>query len=156
MLRNIVSKIVLSAQPADQAFLLEMRRVALASLKTFEKSTERELHALAFFEWGLGCDNQKEISFVAWMNEQRAGAVWLRCEGEPHAPHFILAGLAVSPAYQQQGIGTLLVQHALDYCRQHKACSLTLKVNPSNEAALRLYRKFGFEDVSLEMRTKLS
>lgn len=147
---------VLPAQPADQTFLLEMRWLALRSVKDLEKRNEAELRALALLELSLDSGRGAEINLVAWQDSERAGAVWLRSEGEPNALHYTLLGLVVLPAFRRQGIGTLLLQEVINYCQQRNGCLISLKVNPSNEAALHLYSKFGFENITLEMRRKLS
>lgn len=59
-------------------------------------------------------------------------------------PHWYLMMLGVAPAYQGQGIGSLLVQPVL----QKADCEgLPCYVETSNEAAVRFYQKHGFEIV---------
>ena len=91
------------------------------------------------------------MAAVAWESDERIGAVWLRGAGEVTARYFTL-GLAVVPEHQRQGIGTFLMEYALDFCRRNGGRQVQLKVHPNNEAALRLYRRFGFEVTNLDMR----
>lgn len=51
--------------------------------------------------------------------------------------------LAVNPAYQGQGIGQQLMQHAFVWCQQHLLTRLYVGTQSSNLAALRLYIKSG-------------
>lgn len=56
-----------------------------------------------------------------------------------------ISTLAVHPAYRGQGIGEQLLQDALNAAVTRGAQVATLEVRVSNDAALNLYRKFGFE-----------
>lgn len=56
-----------------------------------------------------------------------------------------ISTLAVHPHYRGQGIGEHLLQDALNDAVIRGAQVATLEVRISNEAAVRLYRKFGFE-----------
>lgn len=60
-----------------------------------------------------------------------------------------ISNIAVSPAYQRQGLAALLLQHFFSLAKELRLVLLTLEVRVSNEPALRLYRKFGFEQVGL-------
>lgn len=55
-----------------------------------------------------------------------------------------VTNIAVSPEQRGKGVGTLLVQTLIDQAQTRGAQSFTLEVRPSNEAALALYRRFGF------------
>ena len=52
--------------------------------------------------------------------------------------------LAVRPEYRARGFGSALLLHALDDGLRHGAGRATLEVRRSNEAARRLYERFGF------------
>jgi RimJ/RimL family protein N-acetyltransferase len=53
-------------------------------------------------------------------------------------------GMMVDAAWRGQGVGTALVAAAIDWARARGLHKLTLSVFPQNEAAIALYRKFGF------------
>ena len=53
--------------------------------------------------------------------------------------------LAVRTEYQGRGLGTALLQHALQAGARRGAERATLEVRRSNAAALRLYERLGFE-----------
>jgi ribosomal-protein-alanine N-acetyltransferase len=53
--------------------------------------------------------------------------------------------LAVAPDYREQGVASRLLVKLVDLARAGGAKHLTLEVRESNQAALELYRKFGFE-----------
>jgi ribosomal-protein-alanine N-acetyltransferase len=56
-----------------------------------------------------------------------------------------ISTLAVHPHFRGHGIGERLLQEALDDAAIRGAQVATLEVRISNEAAVRLYRKFGFK-----------
>ena len=60
-----------------------------------------------------------------------------------HSGHF---GMAVRDDWRRQGVGTKLMEAALDLADNWLGLTrLDLRVFAANEAALGLYRKFGFE-----------
>ena len=52
--------------------------------------------------------------------------------------------IAVFPQARGKGTGSALVKALCDYGESHGLVFITLEVRPSNQAALALYRKFGF------------
>lgn len=57
-----------------------------------------------------------------------------------------LLNISVSPAYQRKGIGSCLLQHAVNTVKD-KADMLFLEVRMSNRKAIELYSKEGFFEV---------
>jgi len=60
--------------------------------------------------------------------------------------------LAIDPNYQRQGLGQALLYALLVTARQQKSEWATLEVRASNQPALTLYEKFGFETVGKRRR----
>lgn len=60
--------------------------------------------------------------------------------------------LAVHPDYRHQGLGQLLLQTLLTLAQRRSLKWATLEVRISNEAAIALYKKFGFESVGQRKR----
>ncbi len=57
----------------------------------------------------------------------------------------LIASLAVKPEYRSQGVGSELLQDAINLCKmQLKANSIELQVRENNSDAISLYLKFGF------------
>ncbi len=56
-----------------------------------------------------------------------------------------LMNVAVAPPVRRRGIARMLVDHALAEGRSQGVRRMTLEVRASNEPALRLYGRFGFE-----------
>lgn len=55
-------------------------------------------------------------------------------------------GMMVAREWRGHGVGSALVAAAIDWGNEHGLHKLTLSVFPQNEAAIALYRKFGFEE----------
>ena len=53
-------------------------------------------------------------------------------------------GMMVARDWRGRGVGSALVAAAIEWGRENELHKLTLSVFPHNEAAIRLYRKFGF------------
>ena len=54
-------------------------------------------------------------------------------------------GMAVAERWRGRGVGTALMQSCVDWAREQGVHKLALQVWPHNDAAIRLYEKFGFE-----------
>jgi ribosomal-protein-alanine N-acetyltransferase len=60
-----------------------------------------------------------------------------------------ILNLCVHPAYQRQGFGRALLARLLDLARDHHADTVLLEVRPTNEAAIVLYTRMGFNEVGV-------
>ena len=63
----------------------------------------------------------------------------------PASTHVADVGLMVALDARRQGVGTALLQAAVDWAREAGVRKLELHVFPWNEAAIALYDAFGFE-----------
>ncbi len=64
--------------------------------------------------------------------------------GEAH-----ILNLTVRPESQRRGIGRKLMTHFLQLARRHGADIVMLEVRPSNQAAIALYQKCGFNEIGV-------
>jgi len=55
-----------------------------------------------------------------------------------------LLNLCVDPLWQGQGLGQLLLEHAIQWAQQMGVDCMLLEVRPSNKTGISLYRKHGF------------
>jgi ribosomal-protein-alanine N-acetyltransferase len=60
-----------------------------------------------------------------------------------------LANIAVSPTHRGQGIGKLLMEKMHDYAKTFGAERMLLEVRVSNQNAIGLYEKYGYEKYGL-------
>ena len=74
-----------------------------------------------------------------------AGAVAGYAQGEVHPPAAHLNRIAVHPAHQGRGLGTLLLCDALRAFWRQGARHVTLNTQADNARSHQLYRRFGFE-----------
>jgi ribosomal-protein-alanine N-acetyltransferase len=87
-------------------------------------------------------DNRVARCFVAEAEDKRLTAMivsWIVID-ELH-----IATIATHPEFRRQGIGTLILKYALKDAAASGVRRAFLEVRASNEAALDMYRKFGFE-----------
>lgn len=60
-----------------------------------------------------------------------------------------LMRIAVEKKYRKRGLASLLLQRALNLCREKNVQSIFLEVRESNIEAISLYRKYDFEECGL-------
>lgn len=63
-----------------------------------------------------------------------------------------LLNIAVSPQHRKKGVGRAIIEKIEQKATELGAERLLLEVRVGNEAALSLYRSFGFEDLSVRKR----
>lgn len=115
---------------ADLDALAELERVTFARPWSYDALAEELQNPLAVF-------------FVA---EDAAAGDVLGYLGMHHIlDEGAIDNLAVSPVRRRRGVGSALMRRAVGYAEEHRLRRLTLEVRVSNEPALALYRRFGFE-----------
>ena len=89
-------------------------------------------------------DSRDKYFFVDAMGNDIAGyAIFEKVFDEGH-----ITNLAVSKHYRRKGVATRLVNKMLDLAKGMGIKEIFLEVSESNEAARKLYSKFGFAKVS--------
>ena len=123
----------------------------------YERMTASHTQAVAEIEkvcfsdpWSLNSinselDNPLSLWLVALDGDRVAGYV---------GSQTVLGGsdmmnLAVLPESRKQGIGERLVNELVEHLKENGACCLVLEVRQSNEPAISLYTKLGFQQVGL-------
>lgn len=76
---------------------------------------------------------------------------WVQLRG----PAGFIHDIAVDEARRHVGIGTKLMQAAIDWLREHQAPRVILWTATPNEPAKALFRKLGFRDTMTEMTKEL-
>ena len=72
-------------------------------------------------------------------SDEIIGSSWMTWDGR----RIFLHHFAILPAYQNQGFGTMLAKESMKRIRE-KGVQVKLEVHKQNQAAKRLYKKFGF------------
>ena len=85
------------------------------------------------------------------------GAIYLALHGETVVGsaaimkvaegHYELAKMAVSPLWHRKGIGRLLLSKCIETAKQWNVKKISLFSNHQLQAAIGMYRTFGFQDV---------
>lgn len=83
--------------------------------------------------------------FVADDEGRIVGRLSLSRDPHPASRHVADLGLMVAESHRRQGVGTMLLERAVDWAREADVQKLELHVFPWNEPALALYESFGFE-----------
>ena len=96
-----------------------------------ERSIATELRS----EWSL------------WLVEERDGVVVAYVGSQSSPPEADVMNVAVSPDFRRQGIGESLMVALGEALAQKGIETLTLEVRASNEGAISLYTRLGYEQV---------
>lgn len=138
--------VVRAAEPADASVL-----VALTMLVGREPEG-----------WLLTTDAHRTVGderrYLKAVRRHRDAAVLVAADGElvvgrlslardphPASAHVADLGLVVAAAHRRRGVGTALLDAAVEWAWRADVTKLELHVFPWNEPAIRLYERFGFE-----------
>ena len=72
------------------------------------------------------------------------GRLSIARDQHPSSRHVADLGLMVAASHRRRGIGTALLEAAVDWARRAGVHKLELHVFPWNEAGIKLYERFGF------------
>jgi ribosomal-protein-alanine N-acetyltransferase len=60
-----------------------------------------------------------------------------------------LLNIAVKNDHQRMGIGRMMIENIIDYCKEKKITNIFLEVRYSNSSAISLYSKAGFNELGV-------
>ena len=122
----------------DEAAWLEANNAAFTGHPENGSITRRDLEHRISQPW-FDADG----FFLAWEGDRLIGSCWTKIHDDGVGEIYIVG---VVPAWKGKGLGKALVCHGLDYLsRSRHVGRARLYVEGSNEAALGLYAKLGFE-----------
>jgi RimJ/RimL family protein N-acetyltransferase len=128
------------ARPDDADGILRVFETVAAERRHIltEPPIDRERRRKQFLE---SVQSEDAYVFVAEAKGEVVGdlAAFRRSSTGP-----VTIGMAVLASWRGRGVGTALMQACVDWAREARAHKLSLEVFPWNEAAIALYRKFGF------------
>ena len=129
----MINLILTQMQSGHLEKLAELEKICFSSQAWSYKSLEDEL------------TNPTAHFFVAEVDEEVAGYIgmYIVCE------NCYVTNVAVFPQYRRQGVARALIKMAMLTADAMETDFISLEVRPSNEAALSLYRSFGFEQNGL-------
>jgi len=99
------------------------------------------------FPWTRGIFHDcLSVGYSCWVFQQDekiiAYIIMSIAAGEAH-----ILTLVVDPEFQGQGYAKKILQYALDLARERNTESVYLEVRPTNERAIGLYKKAGFNEI---------
>ena len=136
--------VVRPAVPADAPDLAVLGRAVAAEQElwlTYERSTSDERRNIK--------SARRDPNAAVFVAETPAGIVGRLSIARDHGPqshHVAELGLMVAVSERRRGIGTALIEEAMDWARRSGITKLELHVFPHNEPAIALYRKLGFSE----------
>ena len=94
----------------------------------------------------LEAESDSMFHLLACDGEEVVGELGLYYPNSPRRKHVASIGMAVRDDWQGKGVGSLLMQAAVDLADKWlNMTRIELEVYNDNEPAIRLYKKFGFE-----------
>lgn len=109
---------------------------------------------------GLLADGNVGI-FVASTDDRLVGFVHALVKDTPHIPilvpkrYAVVDAIVVSPGYQNQGLGSMLMDKAQGWSLGKGATSIELNVYEFNETAISFYERLGYRTLSRKMQKEL-
>lgn len=138
--------VIRAAEPADAAALVELANAVGA---------EPEGWLITTTNWRSAGDERRYLKsirryphaavFVAEAAEGIVGRLSVGRDPHPASHHVADLGLMVAKSHRRHGVGSALLEAAVDWARSRGVRKLELHVFPYNEAAIQLYERFGFE-----------
>jgi ribosomal protein S18 acetylase RimI-like enzyme len=86
-------------------------------------------------------ENGQEMAGYVFLWDLDKGVPWL--------------GICVRDSYKGSGVGTLLMRHAENFCREHGKGGILLTTHQDNTKAQGLYRKVGYETLGMDSRAEI-
>jgi ribosomal-protein-alanine N-acetyltransferase len=120
---------------------------------TFRRATEADIDAVLKIEYAAFSHPWTRGIFL---DSLKSYEVWLMFEGNQQVGHGVinviideahLLNITVKPESQGRGLGLRLLEHLMARAAQLKAGECFLEVRSSNQAAYRLYERYGFNEI---------
>jgi putative acetyltransferase len=135
--------VVRPARPEDARSFLDGWRVVVAE-KRFIRTEEAGRSVRYYRKQFRKSWTKADASIVAVDDGRVIGHLGVGREEGHATEHVASLGMWVAPEWRGRGIGSALLAAAIGWAREMGVEKLALSVYPHNDAALGLYRKFGF------------
>lgn len=135
--------------PGDKKAVLEILRLGLQDQERYAGGVVPPENA-GFFEreWAEyeeGLAQEPKNWWVIRDGARVAGILWMRYPMDRLGPYATVREIAVHPEYRNKGLGTRLLNYAEKLSRSANVVMLLISGFVTNPA-IRLYRRFGFQD----------
>jgi ribosomal-protein-alanine N-acetyltransferase len=120
---------------------------------SFRRMTHADLDAVLAIEWAAFSHPWTRRIFE---DSLTAYECWVMFEGDRQVGHGVinviveeahLLNITVHPDHQGRGLGLRLLTHLMQRSRERQALECFLEVRASNQAAYRLYERYGFNEI---------
>ena len=142
------------ARPGDARSYMAMWRAVVAERRFVRTETVRGTVRSYRRRFRHAVTNE-HANFLALEGDRVVGVLVIERMSHPVNRHVATLGMAVERSLRGRGIGSALMVAALRWARSAGVEKVTLEVYPTNEAAVALYRKFGFAEEGQLIRQSL-
>ncbi|EHB48569.1 MULTISPECIES: GNAT family N-acetyltransferase [Paenibacillus] len=144
------------ATAQDEPFLWDMLYESLYVPDGAEPFSRDILNEPFMRKYVEGWGRESDLGYIATNGEGKPmGSITLRYFDEANKGFGYVSdeipelGMALLPESRGQGIGTALMRALLQGAKSRGISRLSLSVAPENTAAVKLYRRFGFQEVGV-------
>jgi RimJ/RimL family protein N-acetyltransferase len=131
------------ARPRDARAFLDAYR-SVAAEKRFIQ-TEVVPHSHRHYRKRFRRPWERNVAHLLALEDGRVvGSISIRRDDHPATDHVATFGMFVVSAHRGRGVGSALLSEALRWARSYGVERVELTVYPHNDAAIALYRRFGF------------
>lgn len=137
-------------EPQEYDFLMDMHYESI-NIVQGKPSRSELLSSPDIVKYNEKWGKEGDRALIALIDNQPAGAAWYRLFDETNQGYgFVDAGtpelgVAIRPGYRKRGLGIRLMEAIIQQAVSDGYPSVSLSVDPENQAAVRLYDKLGFE-----------
>jgi diaminopimelate decarboxylase len=131
------------ARPGDARSFLEAFR-SVAAERRFIQTEEVSRTARQYRKRFRRSDTAEAAHLVAVAGGRVIGSLSIQRDAHPATWHTASTGMFVTAAWRGRGVGTALMEGAMRWARDAGVERVDLTVYPHNQAAIALYRRFGF------------
>lgn len=154
---NNLRYIIRSAMEKDAKNLSEVRFQIDGETENLDREKGEAFIDELGFKQIINDDTESIINLflVAEVNERIVG--FSRCEGSKlkRSSHKVEFGVCVLKEYWGYGIGKNLLKEAVNWADLNEIKKITLNVLETNDKAIKLYKKYGFEEEGVLKEDKL-
>lgn len=127
------------------------------NLLQFMKIVGGETDNLTFGSEGMPFSLEEEVAFIERKQNSENEVMYLALTGDEivgdasiagynnRMRHRANLGISVAKKCWNMGIGSMLMEHIISYCKSHDIEQIDLEVRCDNTSAIALYKKYGFE-----------
>lgn len=139
--------ILRNATEQDGEMLIQYLKETTEETRYLVREAEEIILTLEQEKAFIECQNDSEgnIMLLGFLDGQFVGNCALNGNGEFRLRHRVSLAIALYQKYTSMGIGTAMLETAIDLARQMGYEQLELEVVADNEKAIGLYKKMGFE-----------